>query len=204
MKGKWQDLIKSPEYYNSYERSELSKIVSKLSAVANKRLKRMQDAGITYGGNTAPDAISGVRKFGAKGKTLGQLRSEYKRLSGFLESPLSSLSARKEAYYDIAKEERPNISRREAYKEYMSGAGKADVFNEVAKAFQVAREEGWYNNSPLIGINTDSKTVANVFRQYAYKAQQEGVEDITDYIRKNILGTDEEDEDLDIGTSSFF
>lgn len=126
----WRELIKSPEYYAQQTKKVLSPIISKLAAVANKRLKRLEESGISYSNYEGPDAISGVRKFGAKNKSLGELRSEYKRLQGFLESPISTLTGRKEEYYQAKarvweyapKEAREKLgekpTRKAAYKEY--------------------------------------------------------------------------------------
>lgn len=66
---KWQDLIKSPEYYAQQDRETLAPIISRLSSVANKRLRRMRDSGISYSYQSGDDTISGVKKFGAQGKT---------------------------------------------------------------------------------------------------------------------------------------
>lgn len=78
------------------ERSELSKAVSTLSAVANKRLKRFEAADIQYGDSIGTDTISGVKKFGSKGKTLEELRHEYSRVTQFLDSERSTMSGAKE------------------------------------------------------------------------------------------------------------
>lgn len=94
----WQDArqyVKDAGLGN-LSRSELSKVVSTLSAVANKRLKRFEVADIQYGNSTSTDAISGVRKFGSKGKTLEQLRHEYSRVIQFLDSERSTMSGAKE------------------------------------------------------------------------------------------------------------
>lgn len=77
-------------------RSDLSKAVSTLSAVANKRLKRFEAADIQYGNSTDEDAISGVKKFGSKGKSLEELRYEYSRVTQFLDSERSTMSGAKE------------------------------------------------------------------------------------------------------------
>ena len=71
------------------DKRSLSKAVSTLSAVANKRLKRIQ---AKLGGPIQGEFIAGVQKFGAKGKTEQQLNTEFKRLKSFFTSGLSSLT----------------------------------------------------------------------------------------------------------------
>lgn len=76
----------------------LSRAVSVLSAVANKRLKRLESKGWNYGTSVKEDTISGVKKFAARGKSREQLMSEFKRVKQFLDSPLSTIKgARKQA-----------------------------------------------------------------------------------------------------------
>lgn len=65
-----------PDVVGRLTRSELSKVVSRLSSAANKRLRRMEAQGLN---------MYGDRPFGSKGKDLPQLRTEYKRLVGFFE-----------------------------------------------------------------------------------------------------------------------
>ena len=159
---KWQDLIQDSSKIGKMKRNELSKIVSNLSAVANKRLKRMQNKGILYSTQLHGDGeyISGVKKFGAKDKTLGQLRSEYKRLSGFLQSKVSTLTGRKEQYYDflteIAKHTKQEpITRREAYREYEQANYYntniyEEAFNEISSFWKIMREESWLAKYPKL------------------------------------------------------
>lgn len=87
------DLLSIPyEDVNALSRSELSRVVSRLSAVANKRLKRLEGAGYRRGEARGRDVISGTRKFKAAGKSMNQLRNEYARVSQFLEGKTSTLT----------------------------------------------------------------------------------------------------------------
>ena len=71
-----------------YDRKNLAKIVTKLSSAANKRVKQLEK----HGYNTpALRKASNGGQFGSKGKNLKQLRSEYKRVSGFLKSETSTV-----------------------------------------------------------------------------------------------------------------
>lgn len=216
---KWQDLIKSPEYYAQQDRETLAPIISRLSSVANKRLRRMRDSGVSYSYQSGEDTISGVKKFGAKDKTLGQLRAEYKRLQGFLESPVSTISGRKESYYRAKQRiwrnatgiEREKIgekpTRRESYTEYLRNSTDTDLFNEVAKLFMQAREEGWLTKSEHLYRMRASDQVRDYFEEQVLMSRLVGKDPI-DYVREQLemespFEPDYENED-DTSTSQFF
>ena len=79
---------------NAMTQIELSKVVSRMSSVANKRLKRLEAAGYKRGSDNskAPNIISGTKKFGSKGKSLNQLRNEFSRARDFLEGKTSTVT----------------------------------------------------------------------------------------------------------------
>lgn len=228
----WKELIKSPEYYAQQTKDTLSPIISRLSAVANKRLKRLEALGISYGTTTKGETISGVKKFGAKGKTLGQLRSEYKRLQGFLESPVSTVTGRKEEFYQAkrrlwekaSKSEREIIgkkpTRKSAYKEYLdakkrrleeqeeaeySGLDETEIFDKVSALFQKMRNRNWIARSGILQQMRDSSQIRDYLEEMVVKANIYN-EDVVSMIERD-LGIDdmyEEEEDLDFSTSNFF
>ena len=70
------------------DRPELAKIVSQMSSVANKRITRLKSSGVQSQALTNVERGGGL--FGVKGKSLNQLRSEYKRARGFLQSKSST------------------------------------------------------------------------------------------------------------------
>lgn len=237
IRGSWQDVASNPNYYQE-SKSVISSAVSKLAAVANKRLKRLSNAGIDYGKYEGEDeAIAGVRKFGAKGKNLGELRSEFKRLVGFLKSPLSSLSGRKEEFYKAKKrvwerstpQEREMMggkepTRKEAYKEYMESQKRenrdgekwgvdsryfiddAEMFDEVSRLFQTARERGWIAKSGTLQKMQASDQIREYYQEQVIRARMYGMDLIT-FIEQD-LGIDSpfenEEEDTDVSTSNFF
>ena len=75
-----------------YDRRNLAKIVTKLASAANKRVKRLEGSG--YNTPALRQASKG-KHFGSKDKNLKQLRSEYKRVSGFLKSETSTVKGYK-------------------------------------------------------------------------------------------------------------
>lgn len=78
-------------------KENISKAVSSMASAANKRLKRQEEKGWKYAGDFSErsegkNTIAGYEKFGAKGKTIQQLFSEFKRLKNFFESGFSSVT----------------------------------------------------------------------------------------------------------------
>lgn len=75
--------------FSTLTRAELSKVVSRLSSTANKRLKNLESKEIrspAYRG-----AVKSGGKFGARGKNINELRSEYMRVRGFLKAKTSTI-----------------------------------------------------------------------------------------------------------------
>lgn len=89
----------SIEELNSADRSTLSKWVSKMASAANKRLKRLEQKGME-----SPAVISvgnSGGKFGARGKNLNQLRSEFIRVKNFLKMKTSTIRGYKKVKKDF-------------------------------------------------------------------------------------------------------
>lgn len=202
-----------PELINDTNRADLSHIVSRMSAVANKRLKRMEEKGIKYSSSQYPDSIAGVRKFAAAGKTLGQLRAEYKRLYGFLNSKMSTLTGRIESYYEAKKRtaerkgEKFTDSFRDAKEEYYENENIRDSFDSIGEMFAAMRNGNWLAKYGLSGL--DSTQIKEVFEEVSIEYGQSGLES-TD-IWENMLNdarnrlidlTSNDTEYEDISTSS--
>lgn len=81
----WRELLNSVDMNtaNTMTRDELSPIVSRLSAVANKRINRMRDKGIYQ---------FPIEHYGAAGKSVGGLKKEFGKLVTFLSNDVWSLS----------------------------------------------------------------------------------------------------------------
>ena len=73
------------------KRSDLAKVVSQLSAAANKRVKRLSQTDV---GELSPAYQRALQhgKFGAAGKNINQLRNEYAEVRNFLKLKTSSVS----------------------------------------------------------------------------------------------------------------
>lgn len=165
-----------PELINDTNRADLSHIVSRMAAVANKRLKAMEEKGIKYSSSQYPDAIAGVRKFVAAGKTLGQLRAEYKRLYGFLNSKMSTLTGRVTAYYEAKKRtaekkgEKFTESFRDVRQEYYENKNVRESFDGIGAMFAAMRGGSWLAKYALASL--DSTQIKEVFEEVALEYGQ--------------------------------
>ncbi len=75
------------------DRPQLAKIVSQMSSVANKRVSRLKKSGVQS--QALENVNRGGGSFGVRGKNINQLRSEYKRARGFLQSKSSTVKGAK-------------------------------------------------------------------------------------------------------------
>lgn len=81
-------------------RRELAKVVSQLSSSANKRLRRLEQQGLTdsYAYNKAQT----VGDFSVKGKNTNQLRKEFARVRDFINSKTSSVKGYKKFLGEVS------------------------------------------------------------------------------------------------------
>lgn len=89
---------------NELTEKQLRQAVSSMGSAANKRLKRMEQRDIFFGSGIGNETLSGVRKFSVRGKSLDEVKREFKRVRNFLSNKQSSLTGMKEVYKDFKKE----------------------------------------------------------------------------------------------------
>ncbi len=81
--------------------ADLRQVVSRIASAGNKRLKRLENAGVS---SRAADVVAETGgKFSVKGKTEEQLRSEFMREKNFFERKTSSLRGIKEIRRETAR-----------------------------------------------------------------------------------------------------
>lgn len=86
---RWQDLVDiSIDEFNRLTKSELKEATQVLASAGNKRLKRMQAAGVT---SPSAEHVLKRGKFSTEGKTFQQLKNEYMRAKNFLQSRTGGL-----------------------------------------------------------------------------------------------------------------
>lgn len=98
--------------FNSYNLKDMQKIVGRLVSAGNKRVRRMEQAGLKSTPVTKLMESGGM--LSTKGKNLNQLRSEFMRAKNFLEDSRSSVAGqrkfRKEVIDKLAKDHNVKIS----------------------------------------------------------------------------------------------
>ncbi len=76
--------------------------VSRLAAIANKRIKRLEERDLTDSPAYRKLVENGVPKFSVRGKDFNQVQQEYGRLKRFLESQTSTIRGINQNLKDIA------------------------------------------------------------------------------------------------------
>ena len=89
----------SIEELNAMDRPTLAKAVSRLASAANKRLKRFEGFELESPATKSVEKSGG--KFGTRGKTLNQLRSEFIRAKNFLGNKTSTIKGYKQFKKDF-------------------------------------------------------------------------------------------------------
>ena len=89
----------SIEELNAMDRPTLAKAVSRLASAANKRLKRFEGSELESPATKSVEKSGG--KFGTRGKTLNQLRSEFIRAKNFLGNKTSTIKGYKQFKKDF-------------------------------------------------------------------------------------------------------
>ena len=164
--------IENPNLLN--ERS-LRKAISSMGSAANKRLKRMEEKGVYFGDARGPDIVSGVKKFSVRGKSLDELKREFRRVRNFLSDPQSSLTGMWKALREVkrkwgktpTKKMRKDFSKMEKQKKKL---GKA-MEDRLTKYDELRRwRETWKYYNKLIdeGIWAPTEQDSNQIREMVY------------------------------------
>lgn len=86
----------SPKEIQSFKRTELAKVVTRLASAANKRIKRLQKSGVS---SSALQAVDG--RFSVSGKNMAELKEEYKRVKSFLGAETSTVTGAKKVRANV-------------------------------------------------------------------------------------------------------
>jgi len=133
----------------------------------------MAEKGIQYGIDEGTNTISGYEKFGVKGKSFSEIRSQFADVINFLKSEYTTLRGRVAKYREIAQErenerakkekrEAREISTKEAQEEYYAEPEKFDrhglIWREIRNDSDFLRDSGGTYDSHQ--INDMVSTVA--------------------------------------------
>lgn len=184
----------TPHDINSMDKTSLARVVTRLSSAANKRARRMKQAGVSSPALRGMERSGG--KFSSKGKDVRQLRSEYKRVKGFLNAETSSLAGYRkfikrfrEKMREYTKETPegreplPDIPQPEQGEQQETGDGEGNPFERYDKIFRIIdrlRElNPWLGESYLSEL---TRTVEN----YVYVNPDTSVEDAVKNINETL------------------
>lgn len=163
-----------------------------MASAANKRLKRMEEKGIYFGEESGPDISSGVKKFSVRGKSLDELKREFKRVRNFLDNPQSSLTGMKKVFRDFKKTvkksrdkrltraERKEYEKMRKQKETAGITGKRltqweelKQWRETWKYYNKLVEEGYYSPTEYDSTQVRETILANIAYSYEESLSEE-------------------------------
>lgn len=164
--------IENPNLLN--ERS-LRKAISSMGSAANKRLRRMEEKGINFGEDKGPNTSAGVKRFSVRGKSLDELKREFRRVRNFLSDSQSSLSGMWKALKEVkrkwgrtpTKKMRKDFSKMEKQKKKLRKA----MEDRLTKYDELRRwRETWKYYNKLIdeGIWVPTEQDSNQIREIIY------------------------------------
>ena len=210
-------LIENP---NELDDRDLRKAVSSMGAVANKRLKRMENAGISFGNVEDDNTISGVKKFSVRGKSISEVKREFKRVKNFLENPQSSLTGMWKTFSEVKRKWGKPPTRRmrkdfSKMKKQKTALGlKMEIGLTKYEELQRWRKTwDYYNRLINEGIwaptEYDSNQVRNMIYSKVKKQMKHSIDDETIFeeIEKSLnlayeKKIEEDEKDIDVSTSS--
>lgn len=189
----WRSLINQMDMdtVNSMERSDLSKVVTRLAAVANKRLDRMKYKGID----------NGAKRFSSsRDKTVGELKKEFARVVNFLNNDLNSISGLNKLQEEMRNEAR-------MYDVDLPKYSTAEFYNKMNKAlgtFIHGKELGYWER-----MQWDSDQARDYARQLTIANPDKSLSELNseidemfyDFARKQ---AEDFRRNEDVDTSTFF
>lgn len=137
-------------------RAEASRKVS----IANKRIKRLEESGLTDSPAYKKYIENGQPKFGIKGKSYNEVQAEVARLERFLNAKTSTITGVKEVLKNTA--DLTGIK----YKDLKELKAKASSFFEL-----LSKTQQYLRNVEDIGSAFDSNQIVETIREYVQKSQ---------------------------------
>lgn len=149
------------------EERKLRQEASRLSSLANKRLKRMEHQNLQSSPAYQSWVDSGGAKFGVRGKTTEQVQAEIGRLNNFINQTTSTVRGAKKYYRKVGQ----NVGITE-YKDIPDLQNKLNNFFEIT-----AKVKEYLHNTKEIGVAIDYKKVWEIVSDYVEEVG-DGIEDV--------------------------
>lgn len=141
--------------FNAKER-KLRQEASRLSSLANKRLKRMEKQNLQKSPAYQSWVDSGGAKFGVRGKTMAQVQSEVGRLNKFINQSTSTVTGAKNYFKKVGR----NVGITE-FKDIPDLQRKLNNFFEIT-----GKVKEYLHNTKEIGVAIDYKKVWEIVSDY--------------------------------------
>ena len=167
---------KSP--FTAKER-KLRQEASRLSSLANKRLKRMEQQNLQKSPAYQSWVDSGGAKFGVRGKTMAQVQSEVGRLNKFINQSSSTVTGAKNYFKKVGR----NVGITE-FKDIPDWQNKLNNFFQIT-----GKVKEYLHNTKEIGVAIDYKKVWEIVSDYVEEVGDDvlDVEKAVLEIAENIL-----------------
>lgn len=149
------------------EERKLRQEASRLSSLANKRLKRMEQQNLQSSPAYQSWVDSGGAKFGVRGKTTEQVQAEIGRLNKFINQTTSTVRGAKNYYRKVGQ----NVGITE-YKDIPDLQNKLNNFFEIT-----AKVKEYLHNTKEIGVAIDYKKIWEIVSDYVEEVG-DGIEDV--------------------------
>ena len=149
------------------EERKLRQEASRLSSLANKRLKRMEQQNLQTSPAYQSWVDSGGAKFGVRGKTMEQVQAEIGRLNKFINQTTSTVRGAKQYYRKVGQ----NVGITE-YKDIPDLQNKLNNFFEIT-----AKVKEYLHNTKEIGVAIDYKKIWEIVSDYVEEVG-DGIEDV--------------------------
>lgn len=149
------------------EERKLRQEASRLSSLANKRLKRMEQQNLQSSPAYQSWVDSGGAKFGVRGKTMDQVQAEIGRLNKFINQTTSTVRGAKNYYRKVGQ----NVGITE-YKDIPDLQNKLNNFFEIT-----AKVKEYLHNTKEIGVAINYKKVWEIVSDYVEEVG-DGIEDV--------------------------
>ena len=149
------------------EERKLRQEASRLSSLANKRLKRMEQQNLQSSPAYQSWVDSGGAKFGVRGKTTEQVQAEIGRLNKFINQTTSTVRGAKQYYRKVGQ----NVGITE-YKDIPDLQNKLNNFFEIT-----AKVKEYLHNTKEIGVAIDYKKIWEIVSDYVEEVG-DGIEDV--------------------------
>ena len=150
----------------SEEERKLRQEASRLSSLANKRLKRMEEQNLTDSPAYKKWVDDGKAKFGVRGKSMAQVQAEIGRLNNFINQATSTVRGAKNYYKNIG-----------ASVGIVEWEDIPDLQNKLNNFFEITgKVKEYLHNSKEIGVAIGYQKIWEAVSEYVQEVNNEAMD----------------------------